>query len=279
MLSEGDLPLYLVAIKSFLRFYQDVGVVIHSDGSLSKASESILIKHVPGCRVVSAPIADQRASEALDRDSVLYKWRSLDASYKRFVDTELQSRTPARIIMDADILFPNRPHEVIDWIERGGRPFLLGQPPARPALKPINESRRHMQDVFKENLSALDKTMGQPVTFLDGATSGFYGCTNELSLERAQEVLAACLNLNTPMFEWGGEQCLVIYLLSLAGADRLDPVHYFNFFPNLLEKLGSARAVHFFGTYRFFRNAYCRAGARIVSDLRQPLESELCKTY
>jgi hypothetical protein len=279
MLSQRDMPLYLVAIKSFLRFYQDVGVVIHSDGSLSKASETMLITHVPGCRVISAPIADQRASEALDRDSVLYKWRSLDASYKRLVDTELQSTTPARIIMDADILFLNRPDQVIDWIESGGRPFLLGQPPARPTSKTINEGPRHMQDVFKESISALDKAMGSPATFLDGTTSGCYGCTNELSLERAQKVLSACLNLNIPMFEWGGEQCLVIYLLSLAGADRLDPVHYFNFFPNLLEKLESARAVHFFGTYRFFRNAYSRAGARIVSNLGRPSESELCKNY
>jgi hypothetical protein len=281
MLSQADVPLYLVAIKSLLRFYQDVGVVIHSDGTLSEDSEAMLINHLPGCRIVSASSADQHASQVLDKDSTLYKWRLLDASYRRLVDTELQSRAPARIIMDADILFPNRPHEVIEWIERGGSPFLLGQPRTQPTSTPINGGLRHMQDVFKENLSALDKSVGQPVTFLDGATSGFYGCTNELSLARAEKFLSTCLNLNIPMFKWGGEQCLVLYLLSLAGARRLGPVHYFNFFPSLLDQLEHAHAVHFFGTHRFFGNAYSRAAARIASGLSQPSakKDELCKSF
>ncbi len=170
--------------------------------------------------------------------------------------------------MDADILVLNRPDEIIEWIENGGKPpFLLGQPPTRTPDKPIDQAPRHMQEVFRNNVPALNAAVRVPVEFLDGTTSGFYGCRDELSLEKAQEVLSACLKLNTPMFEWGGEQCLVIYLLSMAGGKRLDPAHYFNFFPDLLGKLGTADAVHFFGTHRFFKNAYCRAAARIVNDL------------
>ena len=59
MLSRVDLPLYLVAIKSFLRFYQDVGVVVHSDGTLDAASEAIISRHVPGCRIVPVSLADR----------------------------------------------------------------------------------------------------------------------------------------------------------------------------------------------------------------------------
>ena len=156
----------------------------------------------------------------LDRDSVLYKWRMLDASYKRLVDTELHSRATARIIMDADILVVNRPDEVIDWIQMMGKPFLLGQPPERSPIPTTGQSPRHMQDVFKQKLAALNEAVGVPVDFLDGSTSGFYGCTSGLDLDLVQKVLSACIGLNIPMFEWGGEQCLVIYLLSLAGARR-----------------------------------------------------------
>ena len=59
----------------------------------------------------------------------------------------------------------------------------------------------------------------------------------------------------------------MIYLLSLAGACQLDPVHNFNFFPSLRDELGMAQVVHFFGTHRFFRNVYPRAAARVVSQL------------
>ncbi len=53
----------------------------------------------------------------------------------------------------------------------------------------------------------------------------------------------------------GGEQCLVIYILSRAGARRLDPDQYFNFLPSLLDNLESARVVHFFGTDSLFKRA------------------------
>jgi hypothetical protein len=272
MLSGADVPLYLVAIKSFLRFYRNVGVVVHSDGTLDYALQDLIRRHLPGCRVIDRVEADRRASEAFDPRSTLYRWRAIDASYRRLVDTELHCEAPARIIMDADILLMNRPDEVIEWVERGGKPFLLGQPPSEPA-PPTNRVPRHMQDVFKATIPALNQVVGAPVGFLDGTTAGFYGCSDELSLDRVQTVLDECIGLGIPMLEWGGEQCLVIYLLSRAGATRLDPTRYFNFFPSVIPQLEGACAVHFFGTYRFFGDAYPRAAREVVSDLFHLVET------
>ena len=50
---------------------------------------------------------------------------------------------------------------------------------------------------------------------------------------------------------WGGDQCVIIYLLSAAGAIRLDPGRYLIFFPDCVGRLGEAAVVHFLGTYRF----------------------------
>src|SRR5438046_1264649 len=72
MLGARDLPLYLAAIKSFLRFCPEVGVVVHSDGTLSKRDEAIVRHHVRGCKVISAAEADARAEAVLDHGSRLY---------------------------------------------------------------------------------------------------------------------------------------------------------------------------------------------------------------
>ena len=60
MLSARDTPLYLAAIKSFLRYYPDVAVVIHSDGTLRNADNELLNRHIPGCTLISAEAADGR---------------------------------------------------------------------------------------------------------------------------------------------------------------------------------------------------------------------------
>ena len=105
------------------------------------------------------------ASEMLDGESIIYKLRCLDASYRRLVDTELHSQAVARIIMDADILVVNRPDEVIDWIRVVGKPFLLGQPPAYSSTPATDQPPRHMQDVFKQNLAALNEAVCAPIAF------------------------------------------------------------------------------------------------------------------
>src|SRR5438445_565113 len=83
MLGKRDLPLYLAAIKSFLRFHSEVAVLIHSDGTLGNQEAEDLRRHIPGCGFISTAAADDRAKKALGEGSFLYKWRGLDASYRR----------------------------------------------------------------------------------------------------------------------------------------------------------------------------------------------------
>jgi hypothetical protein len=271
MLSREDLPLYLVAIKSFLRFYRNVGVVVHSDGTLDDACAALLARHVPGCRFVPHVEANRLALDRLGADSALYRCRSYDASYRRLVDTELCCRAPSRIIMDADILVIKDPVEVIDWIEGrlGLSPFLMGQPPRaprEPAPFPAGD-RRHIQTVFKERLEEVGRALGETARFLDGTTGGFYGCRDQLSLKRIEQLLVASEGVGIPMTKWGGEQCMVIYLLSCEGARRLDPDKYFNFFRDQEPKIEGANLIHFIGTDRFDRGIYTKKATEVVRQL------------
>lgn len=267
MLGQRDLPLYLVAIKSFLRWYPNVAVVAHSDGTLYERDEATMSRHIPGCKVVTASEADALACSTLGADSYLFKCRSWDASYRRVIDTHLWSKTGKRIIMDSDILVLRRPHEIIEWIETHTAPFLFGQPPSTEATAPSPGGKKHIQTIFREKVGDISRKLGLTNAFPQGATSGFYGCTEkELALEKLERIIRVCSEIGIPMREWGSEQCIVIYLLASAGGTRLNPDLYLNFDFDQVEKLRNAHAVHFLGYCRYYMDLYPRLAAEIVGE-------------
>ena len=272
MLSRRDLPLYLVAAKSFLRFHADVAVVVHDDGSLDPACSIVLERHLPGCRIIHAAEADAKAAEALSSWPQLRHFRAIDASWRRLIDTDLWSRTEKRIIMDSDIITLRSPHQVIEWIASDERPFLMGKPSATPFV-PTNQpapTNAHVQTKFKAKVAELASALGVPPVFEDGTTSAFYGCRPEaLPLERVERLLQAAAASGVPMHEWGGEQCTVVYLLSVAGANRLSSEHYLNYYPDVEDRLSTAVLVHFIGTNRFHKNHYPQLANRLVQELRE----------
>jgi hypothetical protein len=268
MLGRADLLMYLVAIKSFLRFHPRARVAAHSDGSLTSADEDCLRAHVPGIRVVSANEADARANKELN--PFLAEWRARDASWRRIIDTELWCETLRRMIIDSDILTIRRPDAVLEWISGSGgsRPLMFGAVDASPA-GPIPEGTgsRPMQNIFRERLGQFAKEAKGPPEFYQGGTSGYYGCTRELSLAEVERLIRAGLAAGVPMAEWGGEQCLVVYVLSTSDPIRLDVRKYFNFAPEAIERLVEAAVAHFYGTYRFYGGVYPRLAAEVVRHL------------
>jgi hypothetical protein len=271
MLCKADMQMYLIAIKSLLRFGGSLAVTAHSDGTLDSADIALLQTHIPGIRLVLPEQADAFATKRLGADSFLWKWRNHDASYRRVIDTELWSRAPRRIIMDSDILVLGWPPVLSEWIARGGPPLLLGQPQplAAPALDQSAPSNEFIQTVFMRRLPQLSLPDGSPAVFLNGTTSGFYACQDELSLEAISEALQRALDAGIPMKDWGGEQCLVIYLLSNAGARRLPRDECFNFTPAETPRLDRAHIVHFFGTHRFHKGLYPSLARAVIRSLQQ----------
>jgi hypothetical protein len=268
MLCARDLSMYLPAVKSLLRFARSLAVVVHSDGSLREQHLEMLRRHLPGMCVVLPTEADARARQALGADSYLLRWRGHDASWRRVIDTELWCNTPRRIIMDADVIVPRRPDEILAWVEGGTDCFLFGQPPEVDPMTLPSSGPKLVQTVYREKLPGLAKRLGLPAGFPQGATSGFYGCGRaELSLGRIEEALRAAEAEGIPVAEWGSEQCTVIYLLAAAGARRLSPRHYLNYDPSCLPLVDAAHALHFYGTYRYHRHLYTRLAAGVVADL------------
>lgn len=266
MLSERDVPMYLPAIKSLLRFHRDLAVVVHSDGSLTRSAGVALQRHVPGIRLIDRAEADAGASSALAERPYLRRWRVHDASWLRVIDTELFCTTGRRIIMDADVITIRRPDEIIAWIEGDGPGgFLFGQPPDRELVS--RPGRPHVQTIFRHSIAGIAARLGLPAFFPQGATSGFYGCDRVLSLDRIEAVLQAGEAEGVPMQEWGSEQCIVIYLLAATGARRLDPRRYLNFDPTARPHVEAAACIHFYGTYRYYRRIYPDLVLRVSREI------------
>lgn len=267
MLRTHDATMYILAIKSLLSYVPELSVVVHSDGSLTHAEVDRVKAHVSGVRFVLHGDADERAAETLRDSPFLLKWRSFDAAYRRLIDVELWRRTEKIIILDSDVLTYRKPQEVVDWIRSGDRPFLLGQPPTHQ-LAPEANGSEHVQALFRRRVGEVSERLGTEPLFIQGATAGFCGYSRELSLERVEAALKAAIEVGLPMSQWGGDQCLIIYLLSVHGGTLLSSDRYLNFEPSLRNLAEGASMIHFYGTHRFHGLVYPRLAAATIQRLR-----------
>src|SRR5674476_403251 len=58
---------YILAIKSFLRFYNDVTVIVHDDGSLTKKDKDTIRKHISNIHIIDRDYADVKINKILDQ--------------------------------------------------------------------------------------------------------------------------------------------------------------------------------------------------------------------
>ncbi len=258
--------MYLLAIKSLLSFVPKMSVVVHSDGSLTEGDFSRIARHVSGVTFVRFEEAERRAGGALATRPLLAEWRLRDAAYRRLVDIELWRTAEKVIILDSDVLTNRDPVELDGWIDAGVKPFLLGQSPVSEQVAEV-PGNAHVQMLFLQRVPDLSRTLGYPAVFLQGTTAGFCGYRHEISLDRIETALRGSLDLGLPMEQWGGDQCLIIYLLSAGGAERLPQEGYLNFEPTLSKRAGNAKMVHFYGTHRFHKLIYPRLASEAVRRL------------
>lgn len=128
--SSQDLTMAILALKSFLRFYNDVAIVVHGDHSLTSNSYSLLRDQVSGIKCVSPKDADRLAQNHKQihmlRQDFLQRFdlplgfedRAKSRQQKVF-DLHLASKTESVICLDSDTLFLQEPTEIISWIENG----------------------------------------------------------------------------------------------------------------------------------------------------------------
>lgn len=121
------LRMYLLAIKSLLRFYSNISVVVHSDGSLSQIDQSILKEHIKGIRIINIDEADLTLEKYFKNRPKTKKIRKEVVVAAQLLDYPLMANTKKIISMDSDIIFFKRPDELIDWIENDEAVIICNQ--------------------------------------------------------------------------------------------------------------------------------------------------------
>ncbi len=246
LICHRDVNIYILATKSFLRFFGDVAVVVHSDGTLTEKDIEVLQHHIPGLRVISRREADDRVSAEVG-SSLLKDARRNDVSFIKLIDVNLFSRK-RRIVADSDILFLRRPAEVIDWIERGD-------------AKGFYHIVRGGNTRFGRHLEALNIELETNIESLDYC-SGFIGYDGQIGLadiEKVARVLTAVAE------GWGLEQVAYAFLLA-DGSRKLSQEKYFAMLQESSEEdIGRATMVHFGGKLK--HSQYLRWGKRVTAEL------------
>jgi hypothetical protein len=114
---EGAWALYSFVIK----YSGEVGICVHDDGTLTGDDKAMLRHLFRGIRIIDRAIADRIVYDELERrglGKVADFRRGLVLSLK-LVDPVLLGASKMRMVLDSDILFFDRPHEIEQMVQSG----------------------------------------------------------------------------------------------------------------------------------------------------------------
>jgi hypothetical protein len=169
---------YLTAIKPFLQYHADVAVYVHDDGSLREADKALIRVQVPGVQIIDRAWADQTFADRVG-DEFLMKVRKSYTSYLKLFDPTLVNTQKRIIIVDTDVLFLNRPSEIIEWANNGGTAWYHRSGPwvkksAQPesagaaAVAPAAAQPTHIQHMVVQRIPEINEALRTPFAFVHG---------------------------------------------------------------------------------------------------------------
>ncbi len=266
---------YLFAIKSFLRYYSDVAVMVHDDGSLLPADYQLIQDHLPGVEIISRQQADQTFTEQYP-DPFLAKVRSSYTSYLKLFDPTLFSKGKRIIILDTDTLFLKKPTAIIDWCQNGGAPWFHKSPVGEWKVKKkgITDHARlqstHIQTLIMNDLDKINLALNKTYSLEQGFCSGFIGYSAETIDFSELKILFEHLytNFGDQIFRWGAEQTTHGLILCGLGAKDLPVEDYFVFTQANAHLANNGTFVHFVGENRFYRLIYPKLAKQIFTQLK-----------
>lgn len=110
--------MYLIALKSLLRFYNNIKIIVHDDGSLTNKDYKILKEHIKNISIITKDKADNYVNKVLSNRQSSILFRKKDPRAAKVFDFNLFSETKKIIQLDSDTLFFLAPTKLIEWIEK-----------------------------------------------------------------------------------------------------------------------------------------------------------------
>lgn len=264
LVCHRDLNMYILSIKSFLRFYNDINITVFDDGSLEDEDVKKLKHHIKGIDIYKRSYTDNQVKQKLS-SQLLKNLREEDPSQLKLIDTNLLLNGK-KIILDSDTLFLRKPDEIIEWINTPNpKPFYHTN---RVFYRKTPSSGDNIQKQFRNNLLFINKKLKTNIKTLDFC-SGFIGYPRKLSLKRIEEVERVLSKYNKNQNSlWGIEQCSYAFLL-MDKAEWLN-IEYYLALDNEKskdEQFNKAKFIHFIG--KFLHKEYSREAKKIIKELRK----------
>ena len=125
LICHNHIYCYLYCIKSLLIHIQNCSVVVHDNGSLTSKDKLNLKKHIKGVIIHDLAKADRAVISQLKNYPLLKRLRGKHVLLKKLTDFSILSKTGKIIALDSDILFLDRPDEIIQWSESNEKIALL----------------------------------------------------------------------------------------------------------------------------------------------------------
>jgi len=258
MVSQRDLIMYLVAIKSLYRNIGEGTIYIINDGSLT-ATEMDLLNHHLGSPTIEhiKNIPTDPCPRGGTWERLLRLVTLAEQAYVMQVDSDLLARQPV-------------PEVVQCYRENWSFTLGTGMGQSFTTLKDAASTAKvaggtHIQIVAEQAFDRLDGAAEK--RYVRGC-SGFTGFAHGLSLRPHAEEFSMSMQrrLGDRWQEWGTEQVTSNYLIANSARSCVLPAtKYVNFSPQICIK--DAALLHFIGTHRFYHGIYATLGAQVVAEV------------
>jgi len=93
-------------------------MTVHDDGTLQDEARETLTALFPNLKIKDRLDADQEMESRLVRHPRCLEYRKSHPLALKLFDCAVLAGTPRLIVLDSDILFFQRPEEVLDWVQR-----------------------------------------------------------------------------------------------------------------------------------------------------------------
>jgi hypothetical protein len=264
MVSNGDVQMYLLSLKSFYAHIKRGKICAIIDRDMPVESRAILERHFPGIRFVILEDIDTGPCQR-------------GGTWERILHVVEHSSQEYTIQIDCDTLaFGHDLSEVLDCVETNTA-FTLGsmghQIVSFPeAAKLARESRSNFVGLAAERL--FDRYPDAAKWKYVRASSGFAGFAKNGIARKSVEDFHVHMEklLGSRWTEWGTEQNASNFAVANSpNAVVLHRPKYGNFSPGLANE--KASFLHFYGTHRFENDFFAKRGVEVIQSLNAMLKA------
>jgi len=255
---------YILAAKSFLRFYSEISVVVQNDGDLDGKCLSELRYHIKDITIYSRESMDliiqqslsEKVKKVMPPASECISSQPVKILYLKLFNVIARFQNKKVIFVDSDMIFLKRPDVIIDWI-----------------IEP------YKRDFYGDGGSFLAETfhnIGFEFKSLDisNFNSGLLGIGGSISHDKLAEVLLRIREYDPSIFhEWEIEQSVWSVLLSERenplNIDELQEIYIGSGWKTYARLRGKAIIAHFVGAIRFKNFRYLRLARDVIRQLNK----------